>query len=470
MKEKFRDEGTISPLPLYKNIITWILRLAVGGIFIFSGFVKGIDPWGTLYKMQDYVNVMPLPALSDGVLLTGVFLLFALEFLTGVFLVTGSFRRGAPILVMLFMVGMLPLTFWIALKSPVADCGCFGDAWIISNWATFWKNVAITAAAVWLIIYNRRVHWLVTPALQWLLFCISAIYIIAAGVVGYSVQPLIDFRPYPVGSLLTKADADNSSEHFTFIYEKEGVQKEFSETDTLPDEADGWTFVDRKAVAAPKDNANDMKTAGDFHIWTEDGDTDMTSDAIGSREGKRLILMVPDLSEVSIAPTWKINALKKWAEAHDTDFIAVMAGSPEEIANWKDLSLTDYPIYTAEDTSIKEVARGNPSVVYTEDGLIKWKSTLSAIPGEDTLDSPQTTDASMLHLYLTDRAKEVTAIYLCMIAVLVMLSFTQKISWRRLFTGGKSRKKGENPSKGDDKTVKNDDERVSDGDKAPRGE
>ena len=175
MKEKFRDEGTISPLPLYKNIITWILRLAVGGIFIFSGFVKGIDPWGTLYKMQDYVNVMPLPALSDGVLLTGVFLLFALEFLTGVFLVTGSFRRGAPILVMLFMAGMLPLTFWIALKSPVADCGCFGDAWIISNWATFWKNVAITAAAVWLIIYNRRVHWLVTPALQWLLFCISAI-------------------------------------------------------------------------------------------------------------------------------------------------------------------------------------------------------------------------------------------------------------------------------------------------------
>ena len=86
MKEKFRDEGTISPLPLYKTIITWILRLAVGGIFIFSGFVKGIDPWGTLYKMQDYVNVMPLPALSDGVLLTGVFLLFALEFLTGVFL------------------------------------------------------------------------------------------------------------------------------------------------------------------------------------------------------------------------------------------------------------------------------------------------------------------------------------------------------------------------------------------------
>ena len=455
MKEKFHDEGIVGSLPLYKTIITWILRLAVGGIFIFSGFVKGIDPWGTLYKMQDYVNVMPMPALSDGVLLTGVFLLFALEFLTGVFLVTGSFRRGAPILVMLFMVGMLPLTFWIAVKSPVVDCGCFGDAWIISNWATFWKNVAITAAAIWLIIYNRRVHWLVTPALQWLLFCISAIYIAAVGVVGYSLQPLIDFRPYPVGSLLTQADAENSTEHFTFIYKKDGVQKEFSETDALPDEADGWTFVDRKAVAAPKDNAK--KSGADFHIWNEEGDTDMTADAIGSRDGKRLILLVPDLTEVSIAPTWKINALKNWAETHGTDFIAVMAGSPEEIANWKDLSLTDYPIYTAEDTSIKEVARGNPSVVYTELGIIKWKSTLSAILGEDTLASPKTTDASMLHLDLTNRAKEVTTIYLCVIAVLVMLSFTQKISWRRLFTGRNGRKKGEDPASGKETQVSGDD-------------
>ncbi|MBP3589956.1 MAG: hypothetical protein J6J61_05215, partial [Muribaculaceae bacterium] len=94
------SESSNSPRPAKHSTLavaaTWLCRILVGAAFIAGGWAKSIDPYGTLYKMQDYVNVMPLPALSDGVLLTGVFLLFALEFLTGVFLVTGSFRRGAP--------------------------------------------------------------------------------------------------------------------------------------------------------------------------------------------------------------------------------------------------------------------------------------------------------------------------------------------------------------------------------------
>ena len=125
------------------------------------------------------------------------------------------------------MLFMLPLSLWIAMDNPVPDCGCFGDALIISNWATFWKNVALTAGTVWLSIFNRRISWLVTPALQWIAFVATAAFVTIVSLLGYEYQPLIDFRAYPVGELLVEAESDSDAE-YTFVYEKDGVRKEFS--------------------------------------------------------------------------------------------------------------------------------------------------------------------------------------------------------------------------------------------------
>ena len=113
----FAEAGEIrSPgLKWWQTALTWLLRIAVGGTFIFSGIVKAIDPWGTLYKLQDYAAAIDLFAAGQSLLLTFAFILFILEFMTGVFLVTGSFRRFSPVMVLLFMAVMLPLTLWIAI-------------------------------------------------------------------------------------------------------------------------------------------------------------------------------------------------------------------------------------------------------------------------------------------------------------------------------------------------------------------
>ena len=133
-------------------ILTWLMRIAVGSVFIVSGLSKGIDPWGTYYKTSEYLTAMHIPIVEWGnTVLALAFLLFSVEFIIGVSLLLGCFRKAAPIMAALFMLAMLPLTLWIAITDPVADCGCFGDFLVISNWATFMKNCCISGAVIWLL-------------------------------------------------------------------------------------------------------------------------------------------------------------------------------------------------------------------------------------------------------------------------------------------------------------------------------
>lgn len=404
---------------------TWLVRLLVGGTFLFSGFVKSIDPWGTLYKFDDYLTAFGLD-LWPNLVLTGVFTLCVFEFLVGVFMLTGSFRRVTPWLAALFMLAMLPLTFWIAIKNPVDDCGCFGDALILNNWATFWKNIALSAGIVWLIFRNRKTGYLIRPTFQWLGVVASGIYILSVALYGYNVQPMLDFRPFKVGTSLLAESDDQPS--FTFIYEKDGVRREFSEDDELPDESDGWTFVERKELAAETSPIPNPQSSipgdkhSDFRIWS--GSADVTEEAI-PEEGELLMVLIPDLSEMSAAYIWKLNSLYDWAVNHDSEMIAVVSGTPEELAGWEDLAMASYPVYTADDTQIKMLARGNPALVIVRDGEVAFKGSLSVIDGDriegtgkDTYNNAE--DSEIDHRRLLEN---VSLLYVAVMAVIIFISF-----------------------------------------------
>ncbi len=396
------------------DIITWVVRSILGAVFIFSGFVKAIDPWGTLYKFEDYMAAMGLP-LWHSMLVVGVFFLCSVEFMTGVFLLLGCFRRSAAIASLVIMAFMLPLTLWIAVFDPVADCGCFGDAVIISNWATFWKNVFLTFAALWMVIFSKKADCLIMPALQWIGFIISALFIVIIQVIGYNYQPLLDFRPYKIGSSLNPVEDSADDDGIIFVYEKDGTKKEFN-IDNIPDEDEGWRFIERKDNPG---SATGEKIAG-FRLWE---DNDDVTDVVLKSEGGPLLLLMPDLKRVSIATTWKINSLHTWAEKHNIDMIGVVAGNENDIANWEDLSIPEYRIYTADDTSIKEVARGNPAVVYTNNGIIKWKTSLKAIEVDDFL-SPETSDDPMsFYQNDSDILRNIIYLYVSLLAVLIAVSF-----------------------------------------------
>lgn len=413
--------------------VTWLMRIFIGALFIFSGFTKAIDVWGTVYKFNEYFSVWGYE-IWDSLNLVGVFVLCLAEFLTGFCLLFGCFRRTAPVLAVLIMAFMLPLTLWLAIKNPVSDCGCFGDALKLTNWQTFYKNVVITVGAVWLLIFNRRCINLINPYLQWFAVLATSIYLLAIAWIGYTYQPLIDFRPYKVGTELVESDDTaeiDEDDYLRFVYERDGQRHEFTIDDELPDEEDGWTFVERY-YALPEDQEAKVVQPdfGKSHLknlrlFSEDGKEDLTDQVIGN--GRQLILMIPKLSEISAAKTWKINSFYKWCEANDIEMIATVGGNPYEIETWKDISLAEYPIYTSDDTSIEEVVRGNPGIIYIEDGIIKWKSSLKAIDIDDFQEEEYTNDPMSFARDNSRILTNLTWIFLAIVVFLIFLSFSPSL-------------------------------------------
>lgn len=352
--------------------IVWLLRLVVGATFIMSGLVKSIDPWGFIFKVEEYLHLWDMMQ-PRSLVLMGAVALSGSEFVLGVLLATGCYKRVVVWLMLAMMAGMLPLTLYIYMTDPVADCGCFGDFLILSNGATFLKNVVITAALIYLAVFNKSVRGLFGTYIQWLVVFICSAYVIIIAFVGYNVQPLVDFRSFPIGrNLAEEADADESEAVFEFVYEKDG-QKEIFGQDALPDSS--WTFVDRRLIGADHTRSD----ITDFTVL--DGEEDISSEII-LQDGYQILALIPEYDRADVSYTYLLNELQSSVERLGGNMTALISGSQDDIEEWKDLSMAEYPIYTAEGTMLKEMARGTMALVGLEDGIIRWKRTAGSVDAD----------------------------------------------------------------------------------------
>ncbi len=352
------------------RIVTWALRLAAGAAFVVSGCAKMIDPYGFTLKIGEYLSVWHLDSIvAPGWVLFAACGISVAEFLTGFNLAVGSLRRFTVWTAAAIMAVMLPLSVYIAVANPVEHCGCFGDLWVISNAATLLKNLALTAAVAWLAIFNTREPGLYAPWSQWIQITVATAYIIVVGAAGYFEQPLLDFRQYPAGRTLVSAD-DGSD--IVFLYEKDGVKAEFT-ADDLPDESEGWVYVDRIA------SVKEAGLAGAFAIVDDDG-YDVTDEVIGATP-EQLLLLIPDTRAAGISGTYVANELNEYVTSrHGGDaFVAVTGATAAERAEWLDLSMADYPLYSAETTAIRELARGKMAVVYLRGDTVMWKRNITSV-------------------------------------------------------------------------------------------
>ncbi len=347
-----------------------LTRLIIGALFIVSGLSKAIDVWGTIYKIEDYLYVWNLTQ-PRTIVFMGALTLSCIEFILGSLLLLGCCRRWVPVFMTAIMAFMLPLTLYIYIANPVSDCGCFGDFWVISNAATFWKNVVITGALIFLLRYNRLLRPLFTPYTQWIVITLLSAYVLIIALYGYLVQPVADFRTFPIGRSLVASDEDESSgddSELTFIYEKDGERREFS-LDNLPDST--WTFVDSRLSDTGRRSLTELV------VYDSDGN-EATDDAI-SPEGDQIILVIPQPARAEVSWTYFLNDLNEYLGERGGSMAAFIGGDASMGEAWADLAMASYPVYTAEPTTLKELVRGSMALVFLRDGRIEWKRSMAMI-------------------------------------------------------------------------------------------
>lgn len=365
---------------LMLHVAVNVCRLLLAVTFIFSGFVKANDPLGTVYKLEDYVHAMAWFTLPDTFLLGCAVLLAFFEFTLGVYILFGIKRRTTSLIALVFMVLMTLLTIYIVIANPVEDCGCFGDVLILSNGATLAKNIVLLGAAVLVNRYYRLQKDFLGSAMKWLVAFVSLCFIIGYAVYCIICLPVLDFRPYKVGTNLREAVmSDQQKFDVKIIYEKDGQILELSAEDEDPDST--WTYVETRRT----EMATEHLATADFYVADADGE-DVTEDILLA-DGYTLLLIIPDLMNADEGCVDKVNELYDYAQEKGWGFYCLTSSEDQQAqVYWNEHTGAEYAYYIAEERMLKTVVRGQPGLVLLQDGIIVKKWGNYNLPNEEELE------------------------------------------------------------------------------------
>ena len=372
---------------IIRNTAVNIGRLLMAATFIFSGYVKAIDPLGTQYKLTDYLQAMGLGSLlPEWTLLVGAVLLAALEFSLGIFLLFAIRRHLVSKIVLALMSIMTLLTLWIVIANPVKDCGCFGDAVVLSNGQTFIKNIILLAIALMLLKWPTSMVRFVSKKTQWIVINYTVIFALALSAWSLWDLPLFDFRPYHVGANIAQGmkipqGAPQPQFETTFILEKNGQQKEFT-LDNYPDST--WTFVDSKTVQTAEGYVPPIH---DFSIQDNKTGEDITQEVLNDT-GYTFLLISPTLAYADDSNFGRIDQIYEFAQDYGYRFICLTASSDKDIAKWQDITGAEYPFNTTDATTLKTMIRSNPGLMLLHHGTIIQKWSHNKLPQPEELNQP----------------------------------------------------------------------------------
>jgi len=362
------------------RIVSFISKLIVGLIFTFSGFVKCVDPIGTSYKISDYLVEFGLSSLAEYSLLFSV-LMCGIEMLIGLMLLTNIQSRWAAWLSLAFMIVYTPLTLYLAIFNPVTDCGCFGDAIIISNWQTFFKNVVLIILTILLVVYHKDTSELFGRIFRYSFLLLLAVIIFGFEMYSLNRLPIMDFRPYKIGANIQEGmeipeGAPLDEREYIFIYEKNGRTAEFK-IDNLPKDK-GWTFVSREETVISEGYEPPIHN---FNITSMQG-FDITDNVLSS--GYVCLLIAYDLNKSVDNNQNEINTLANIMLQSGYKFICLTSSGHDEILYFKEEYNIPYEFCTTDPTTLKTIIRSNPGLLIMKNGTImnKWHHKHLPTPGE----------------------------------------------------------------------------------------
>ena len=370
-----------------KTIATNICRAVLAVTFIFSGYVKAIDPLGTQYKIRDYLTAVSIgDYVPDWLTLGSSVALATLEFALGIFILFAIRRRFTSRVILAFMAVMTLITVWIAIANPVSDCGCFGDAITLTNVQTLLKNVVLTACAVVVCRCRERMFRFVSENNQWIAVNYTVIYIVATSIYSLYLLPRFDFRPYHVGANIREGmeipeGAKMPRYENTFVMEKNGERREFT-LDNYPDST--WTFVERKSELVEEGYVPPIH---DFTITDNATGDDITQQILDDK-GYTFLLVSPHLESADDTNFGDIDQLYEYCQAQGVPFYCLTASGEDAIQHWRDITGAEYPFCMSDETTLKTVIRSNPGLVLIKDGTVIRKWSHNGLPKSEELNGP----------------------------------------------------------------------------------
>ena len=327
-----------------RSLFVNICRMVLAATFILSGFVKAVDPLGTHYKIQDYLQAMNLGGwMPDLVSLLLSVALSALEFCLGIFMLFAIRRRFTTRMIAVILLIMTPLTLWLALANPISDCGCFGDAIVLTNWQTLWKNVVLLVAALVAARWPLAMLRFISRTNQWIVINYTILFILAVS--GWSLydRPQFDFRPYHVGTDLRTG----------WMQMMEGQESPYTDL-----------FIER----------------------TDDCE-DITEQVLND-EGYTFLLVAPWVEKADDSHLDLINQVYEYAKDNGYQFYGLTSSGTKAIGQWCDMTGAEYPFCLVDGTVLKTIIRSNPGLLLLKDGIIIRKWSHNRLPDEYDLTEP----------------------------------------------------------------------------------
>ncbi len=345
-----------------------IIRVILGLVFIFSSVMKGIDPMGTAYRVEDYLGAYNMYRLEDYKLFISFFVI-GIEFLIGVALLFKLKPRLASLGVFLIMIFFTVITYIDAKNNLVPDCGCFGDAISITPWQTFYKNIILIILAAIVFFGRRNLYSRMKGWLQWVVLILFTIGYGWFMSYNFNHLPIIDFRDWKEGNDMKSIGDDKSVTYLIYRNKETGEEREYISPDYPWKDSvwmSQWEFVDQRTEV--------IEAVSKHNLIIEDFRGNNYTKAVIESDGYSFLLITPDIEKANGKGMITANELMESTANHDVNFVMITASTPETISKYYEVYKLTYAIFLADGTELKAMIRSNPGLILMKDGIIikKW--------------------------------------------------------------------------------------------------
>ncbi len=391
------------------RLVKNLCRIIVGIVFIYSGFVKGIDPLGSDYKFTDYFNAFGMGWMNA----TTLFFSFALslvEFLIGIALLFNLWVSRMAWGSLLFMAFFTPLTLVLALTNPVSDCGCFGDAMILTNWQTFWKNIILLLLAIMIFMYRKEYKSSLPLVGQFSFLALAGAGMLCLSVYCYRHLPVLDFRPYAVGKNITEgmrlpegAEPDQYEVTLKYKNKQTGEVQSFTEENYPWQDTLNWEYessserlVKKGYITPIHDLVIEHPTLGNI------------TEEILEDDNHTILAVAYNLTQSDMQYQPAINRLAEYAQEKGIRFYGLTSSSERDIETYKKRYHVPYEFCTADEIQLKTMIRSNPGVIILREGTILDKWAGKDVPDVKEL---QDTDLTAYCVYSREQMQRIYLVY-----------------------------------------------------------